>query len=199
MRTFVALELPDSVKDGILALIEELRGRGVRAGWSRRGTLHLTLKFIGEIDEGLQDDVIGAVRRAAATVPPFRFSVSRLGAFPSASKPRVLWIGVDSGQELFDLARRVDGELASLGFPRERRRFHPHVTLGRIRERRDGTGVAEALQTLGSPGGRVVVRDVRVMKSTLARGGAIHEVLAELPLGADLEETFGGPSRGTST
>jgi len=187
MRTFIALELPDSLKDGILALIGELRSRGIRAGWSKRGTLHLTLKFLGEIDESFQDDVIGAVRRAAAAVPPFWFDTSGIGAFPSDARPRVLWVGVDSGQELYDLARLVESELAAVGFPSERRPFHPHVTLGRIRDPRGATGVAEALTTLKAPEGRVVVRDVRVMKSTLAPAGAIHEVLAELPLceGAD--------------
>lgn len=182
VRTFVALELSESLKQGILALIEELRDAGVRASWGRASTLHLTLKFLGDVEEELLDDVVDAVGRASQQIHPFTLTTSSLGAFPSPRRPRVLWLGVEPEQGLFDLARATERELEELGFPRERRRFHPHVTLGRIRDPR-AESVQALLDALNAPRERVVVNEVRVMKSTLAPGGALHEPISAVPLG----------------
>ncbi len=160
VRTFVALELSRPVKEGILDLIETLRRRGVRASWSGEATLHLTLKFLGDVDEELLPDVIGAVRRASARVPSFAFELGSLGAFPSPRRPRVLWVGIDAPDALWDLV---------------------------IRNPRDAEGANEHLATLSAPNGRVVIRETRIMKSTLRPAGAIHEVVAAVALGGEEE------------
>ncbi len=180
-RTFIALELSDNLKEGILALTEELRGRGVRASWARRSTLHLTLKFLGDVEETELPEVVGAVARASSRVSSFGFETRSLGAFPSPRRPRVLWVGVEPEVELFALHKAVEGELAELGFPRERRKFHPHVTIGRIREPR-AESIQEVLDELVAPEERVEVLEVRVMRSTLRPGGAIHELVEAVPL-----------------
>lgn len=182
VRTFVALELSRELKQGILALIEELRGAGVRASWGRASTLHLTLKFLGDVDEDVLDAVVEAVGRAAREVDPFTLETGSLGAFPTPRRPRVLWLGVEPERVLFDLQEAAESELEKLGFPRERRRFHPHITLGRIRDPNAGS-VQHLLEALEAPRERVVVNEVRVMKSTLAPSGAVHEPIAALPLG----------------
>jgi len=186
-RTFIALELSNSLKEGILALTEELRGRGVRASWARRSTLHLTLKFLGDVEETSLPEVVAAVARASSRVSAFSFETRSLGAFPSPERPRVLWVGVEPEGELVALHEAVDGELAELGFPRERRRFHPHVTLGRLREPR-AESVQEILDELVAPRERVDVLEVRVMRSTLRPGGAIHELVDAVPLDSGLRE-----------
>jgi 2'-5' RNA ligase len=180
-RTFIALELSDKLKEGILALTEELRGRGVRASWARRSTLHLTLKFLGDVEETELPEVVGAVARASSRVSSFGFETRSLGAFPSPRRPRVLWVGVEPEVELFALHKAVEGELAELGFPRERRKFHPHVTIGRIREPR-AESIQEVLDELVAPEERVEALEVRVMRSTLRPGGAIHELVEAVPL-----------------
>ena len=194
VRTFVALELSAALKDGILSLIGTLKQSGPRASWSRGGTLHLTLKFLGDVDEGALPDVVAAVRRAARGVPAFAFRTGSPGAFPSPRRPRVLWLGVDPCGELLELQRRLEGELERLGFPRERRRFHPHVTLGRLRDARAGS-VETLLAGVAAPVETVAVHEVLVMKSTLAPGGAVHEVIEVVPLGerheGELEEAGG--------
>lgn len=181
VRTFVALELPEPLRAGILGLARTLRDSGIRASWCRDGTLHLTLKFLGDVEERDLPEVVAAVATAAAGVPPFDFETGRLGAFPSPRDPRVIWLGAEPVDELFDLQAAIEDELSAAGFPRERRSFHPHITLGRVRGRApDGT--CDILATLSAPRARVPVSEVRVMRSTLDPGGAVHEVIETVPL-----------------
>jgi 2'-5' RNA ligase len=187
VRTFVALELSERTRTGILAVVEELRGRGIRASWCRPGTIHLTLKFLGDVDETELPAVVAAVARAARSVSCFTLETRSLGAFPSPARPRVLWMGVEAPAELFDLARAIENELADLGFPREKRRFHPHITLGRIRDGRAGS-ILELLEELTTPREKTDVTEVRIMKSTLRPQGALHEVVEAVPLFSETAE-----------
>lgn len=185
VRTFIALELSEPLKEGILALGTSLKERGVRASWVRPGAMHLTLKFLGDVEERALSGLAGAVGRAAAGVRPFRFETTVLGAFPSPRRPRVIWLGVEPVDELFDLAEAVETELAELGFPRERRPFRPHITIGRIRGPGASGDISGTLADLAGLQEVVEVREVRVMKSTLLPAGARHEVLEALPLGRE--------------
>ncbi len=189
VRTFVALELSPKLKDGILSLIEEMKQRGVRASWSRPSTMHLTLKFLGDVEEEAVPGVVRAVRSAAAGVPVFSFVTRSVGAFPSLARPSVVWVGVAPVDELFELHAEIERRLRSLGFPRERRRFRPHITVGRLRGPAAG-GFGDLLGHLEAPEEQVVAREVWVMKSTLSPGGAIHEPIAAAPLagGTDAPE-----------
>jgi len=186
VRAFVALELSGSLKDGILTLIDELREAGIRAGWSRRGTLHLTLKFLGDVEEALLPDLVTALEAAAAEVPPFTFDTTSMGAFPSPARPRVVWLGVEPVDGLYDLQEAVERELTPLGFPREKRRFHPHITLGRIRAdgtASRGTDITGLLARLPVPRERTAVDGLCLVKSTLTPRGARHESLETIRLG----------------
>lgn len=182
IRTFVALELSRSQKDGILSLTEALKRRGIRASWSRSATLHLTLRFLGDVEASRIGDVVEAARAAISGVEPFVFATAGLGAFPSPRRPRVIWLGVEPSPELFELQSGLERELERVGFPRERRPFKPHLTVGRVRNPGDAAGLPDVLAALDAPHEETIVRDVRVMRSTLARGGAVHEVLERLPL-----------------
>jgi 2'-5' RNA ligase len=181
-RLFVALELPPAAKDGILTVIEDLRSLGVRASWSRAATIHLTLAFLGDTDAPLVDDVSQALLEACSPVAPFEWTVERLGAFPSPRRPRVIWAGVTAPETLFELKRRVDDALGPLGFPPERRRFRPHITLGRIRRDDDASGLERHLASIEVPEAVIPSDEVFLMKSTLRPGGALHEVLGRFPL-----------------
>ncbi|MBN2564659.1 MAG: RNA 2',3'-cyclic phosphodiesterase [Candidatus Eisenbacteria bacterium] len=184
VRTFVALELPEALLEGILRLIHQLRDSGIRASWSGRGTLHVTLKFLGDVEERELPRVVEAVAAASAQVPPFSFETTRLGGFPSPRNPRVLWVGVTPVDELLELQEALETELAAIGFARERRRFHPHITVGRIRGRApEATG--EIISGLDAPRGTVDVTETRVMRSTLDPRGAIHELVKAVPLGGE--------------
>lgn len=180
----MALELSEAQKDGILSLVGELRSAGYRAGWARRETLHLTLRFLGDVEPDGLEGVSEAVRAAAACVSPFTLTTSGVGVFPDARRPRVVWVGVEAGSGLFELYEAVERELELVGFRRERRSFRPHLTMGRIRDPEAAAGLREALAALEVPREETLATEVRVMKSTLARGGAVHEVLERVPLGS---------------
>ena len=180
VRTFIALELSEAAKAGILGCVEALRDRGVKASWARPSTIHLTLRFLGDVDDERLADVVSATERAAAVAQRFEFVTTGLGAFPSPARPRVVWAGVEAPDALYELRSALDVELESAGFARERRRFHPHVTLGRIRS--SVGGLAELLSETPLPAETTRVAAVLVMKSTLAPSGAIHEIVSQVVL-----------------
>jgi RNA 2',3'-cyclic 3'-phosphodiesterase len=147
VRLFVALEIPSAVRDGFGALIKELRAADAsfsknRARWVRPENLHVTLKFIGHVDNGKLDAIRAAlaeVRLGSAVEMGFR----GLGFFPNEKRPRVFWAGIKASPNLAELAAEVDGRLAKLGIPRETREFAPHLTLARF----DPPGISEGLST----------------------------------------------------
>ncbi len=190
VRMFIALELSAALRKGILNLTAELERRGIRASRPGAGTHHLTLKFLGDVEEALIPDIVAAVARAASAVSPFAFDTLSVGAFPSPKRPRVVWVGVEPVDGLYELQEAIEQELTVLGFPRERRRFKPHITIARLREpprSRDDRETAGILAGLVAPDERTWVEEVEVMKSTLTGGGAIHERLAVVPLGGTRE------------
>jgi 2'-5' RNA ligase len=152
--------------------------------WVAPDNLHLTLKFLGGVDAERLEAVATALTAAAAGSTVFDLVVRGLGAFPSPTRPRVLWAGVDEGRAAAaTLARGVDDALAALGFEREARAFAPHVTLGRVRVPRPAPRLAEALAA-GGHFGRQPVASVALMRSDLSSRGARYSELATAPLGA---------------
>ena len=153
-------------------------------GWVARDNVHITLKFLGNVER----ERLGAIERAlgvaAAASAVFDLGMESVGAFPSRTRPRVLWAGVGAGAaELTALAARVDDELAAVGLPRETRPFAAHATLGRVREPHANPHLAEAL---GAPEsfGRQRVTAIALMRSELSPRGARYTALASPPLGA---------------
>jgi len=152
--------------------------------WVAPENFHLTLKFLGGVDEARVPDVIDAVHEAVQRHAAFDLSVAGLGAFPSATRPRVLWAGLRDGADaLAALAESADGAVARLGFPREDRVFSPHVTLARVREPRRAPALADALAAAAArPFGRVPVRAATLMRSDLSPRGARYTPLAAAAL-----------------
>lgn len=153
--------------------------------WVTPGNLHVTLKFLGQVDEARVPAVAGALAAAALGHRVFDVVVRGLGAFPTPVRPRVLWAGLegDAGR-LRALAESVDAACAGLEFPPETRAFAPHVTLGRAREPRRQPALAAAL---AGPAdfGRVRVDRVALMRSELSPGGSRYTELAALPLAVE--------------
>lgn len=145
VRLFVAIPVSLRTVDALAGAAETLARRAQQAGlglrWVAPARYHVTVKYLGWCREDAVAAVIDAVRRAAATVAPFKFTTARLGAFPSTGKASVVWAGVEDVPALAALAAKVDAETAALGFARETRKFHPHVTLARLREAADVANV----------------------------------------------------------
>lgn len=183
LRTFIAIDIPMSQKEQIARLQGELRRLGGRISWTRPEGIHLTLQFLGDVEEEQLPLVAEAVVRAAGHSGPVEIGIAGTGAFPSLRHPRVLWVGVaEPSGRLKELAHAIAEELKALGFPPEDRDFSPHLTLGRVKDPHGAQQVVQALQDANFSGGTFVAREVRVMKSDLKPTGAEYTALYYIPL-----------------
>jgi 2'-5' RNA ligase len=175
VRVFCAIELPEEVRARAAEHIARLREivPEVRASWERTEKLHITLKFFGEIAGEQVETLSAAASRAVEQVQPFRLVLAQAGAFPPRGNPRVLWLGiVDSSGALAQLHNRLETECAAVGFRREERAFHPHLTLARIRAPQGAGRLAQAHQQTGFAAMEFAVTDLIVMRSELGPGGS---------------------------
>ena len=193
-RTFIAIELDEELKAHLRhiqdRLREEMPPRSVR--WVRPEGVHLTLKFLGDTPLAQIEAVQAALGRAAAQVGPFRFEVGGLGCFPHSRRPRVVWVGLhEPTGALAKLHKAIEAQVAPLGFPTEKRAFHPHLTLGRVQRwasksevRQVGEIVAaSALGTLDE----MAVERVCHIRSDLRPSGAVYTTLYAATLGGEGE------------
>lgn len=184
LRAFIAIEISSEVRSRARQLITRLGGTQAKVTWVKPPLIHLTLKFLGDVDLLDIPPVSAAVTEAVADVPPFEIEVRGAGAFPNAARPRTIWLGVHQGQEqMVELHDRVERALSGMGFRRELRRFRPHLTIGRVR----GTQAIGELGELVSQhadfsGGISSVDELVVMSSELERDGPVYEPLAIAPL-----------------
>lgn len=190
LRSFIAIELPEEVRDALNRLEDSLKLKGPAsvARWVNPAGIHLTLKFLGNISSDKVAGIVQVMEQAARKVAPFRLDVDGLGAFPDLKRPRVAWVGLEGEVDnLIRLQQLIDSGLARLGFARESRSFTPHLTLARLREgisaqERGSFGELitsspfEASQTLN-------VDSISLMKSTLTPSGALYSCLALVKLG----------------
>ncbi len=189
VRTFIAIKLPEPVLTEIDRLKAEL-GRqpaSSAARWVATPSIHLTLKFLGEIGASRLQDVFDAVDLACAERTPFELTLGDLGCFPNARRPRVVWVGVQEPTgRLLALQRAIENELAKAGFPRERRAFKPHLTLARIRKtasRAEASLFGQIIAQAKLKNRPVFcVRAIHVIKSDLRPTGPIYTSLHEVPL-----------------
>jgi RNA 2',3'-cyclic 3'-phosphodiesterase len=185
LRTFVALEIGKPIRARAEELIAVLSGTMADVKWVEPHNLHLTLKFLGEVHQREIAEVCQAVARGAAQVKPFELEVRGAGAFPTAARPRTVWLGAGEGAEpMVVLHDRVEAALAKLGYREEHRRFQTHLTIGRVRGA--GPGIAELGQLLLEHAdflaGSMTVQKLTVFCSTLTSDGPIYEVLGSAPL-----------------
>jgi len=184
IRSFVAVLLPEAVQARVDEAAAELRRRAGAVSWVRAENLHLTVRFLGSVDEATLGRVREALAEAAAGLAPFRLALGGFGGFPTAHAPRVIWVGLTAGAEpLVELHARLETALARGGIEPEGRGFHPHVTLGRSREPRGASGIGELLDGTGEPLGESRVEAVHLMRSDLRPEGARYGVLAREALG----------------
>ena len=178
-RLFVAITLPEDLRDRLADLCHGLQG----ARWSVPDNFHLTLRFIGEVDGAMLDEIAHALSEIEGQ--PFALAIDGLGHFESRSKPKVLWAGLTASEPLRHLRDQVETALTRAGLERDTRRFSPHVTLGRLR----GTLPEELSQfiALNSPlrSEPFDVTGITLFQSFLGSEQAIHRVEADYPLGFD--------------
>lgn len=183
LRLFVAVTLPDEVRGALTEVIARLRDAGLRGVRTVAPEgVHVTLKFLGNVDAAVVAALAEALTAAAGEAGPFALALRGTGAFPDGGAPRVLWAGVAGETDaLAALARRVDEACAGLGFPRERRAFSPHLTIARLRDTASAEDRRRAGEALGAGGfegsDSFRVDGVHLIKSTLTPRGAVYETL----------------------
>ncbi len=184
MRLFVAVSLPSEIRNRLAAVQDQLRRAQADVSWVRAENVHVTLKFLGEVEEKRLDKIRPALTDVARAAAPFSMEVAGLGSF-GGRNPRVVWVGVGEGAEqLVQLAGQVEGALGRVGFPKERRGFTAHLTLGRVRSSRNTEALLAALQeSQAERFGTVTATQFELMQSELRPSGSVYTVLDRFPLG----------------
>ena len=188
IRAFIAIELPYEVKKDLSKILDKLKpGREKVVKWVNPNSIHLTLKFLGNIPENKIVDITHSIAKSSAFIHPFDLQLQGLGAFPNLRSPRVVWVGVGGDiPSVVSLQRNIDQSLVSLGFSPEKREFSPHLTLGRVRDKARHDERSELGKTVASltipKSPPFIVYSVSLMKSTLTSSGAIYNQIATITL-----------------
>jgi len=188
IRSFIAIELPGELRRTLSKLQTQLKSGEQRSvKWVDPNSIHLTLKFLGNITFKQIEDVTRAMEQAAAGISPFNLEVKELGVFPGPKRVRVVWVGLTSDlDQLKRLQQKIESTVSPLGFPSKAREFTPHLTLARVRD--DATPQErEALgQLITSTKAAIdysfTVDSLNLMRSILSREGAIYSRIAAIPL-----------------
>ncbi|HRU07156.1 MAG TPA: RNA 2',3'-cyclic phosphodiesterase [Candidatus Brocadiia bacterium] len=191
MRAFLALEMSESIRQNLARLQSGLRPalKGVR--WVEPQSLHLTLKFLGDVAGGFAEQAGPALAACAAAAPVSKLVCQGVGAFPDARRPRVVWVGLaEDPPMLAALSHALDRAAAAFGVAPEDKPFRAHVTIGRVKEPKPAPGIAAALAAqAGFVAGAMEAREIVLMKSDLRPAGPVYTPLARFALGGQ----SGGP------
>lgn len=179
MRTFIAIEIPAEIKTALSRLQTELRRAGADVSWTKSENVHLTLKFLGEIEERMVSEIERACIDVAAKFQPFTLDLDSTGVFPNARQPRVLWVGLAGEiEKAVEIQRQLDERMMAIGFDREEKSFRPHLTIGRVKSNRKTRELLALTCSYQLPKLIFDVKEIAVMKSELLPAGARYTALA---------------------
>jgi 2'-5' RNA ligase len=184
VRAFIAIDLDPEIKETLQSLIRDLKTARADIRWVSAEAMHLTLKFLGPIDDSQALRVKDILKDIATHHAPFPLRLEGTGAFPGEKSPRVLWVGFASGPELPALQEEIEHSLEAEGFEREKRGFTPHLTVGRVKgQDRVAKAMAELDQRRGEAFGSMTVRKIALFESLLRPEGAEYRIVFEAGLG----------------
>lgn len=179
MRTFLAIEIPDKLKRKIDNFIADARDAELPIKWVQFNNLHITLKFLGEIDEPQKQEIESIIIDLCKCHIPFEMNLEGIGCFPHPRNPRVLWIGVKQGIELLtDISCEIEKKFSDLGF-KEEKRFHAHLTIGRVKK----ACSVDSILSKRFISENFPVTSIAFFKSSLTSQGPVYEALAKFKLG----------------
>ena len=187
MRTFIAIELPRQIKDKLTELQILLKQTGADVKWVFPKNIHLTLKFLGEIDEKQLPEIIQIIEGAAKNNKTFQASLSSYGVFPKIEFPRVIWVAVNKGDnETKKLAEELENGLEQIGIPKEEKAFSSHITIGRVKSQLNKEKLVKALKESGNyfegENTGFDINKITLFKSTLNVSGPAYDILKEVSL-----------------
>lgn len=181
VRAFISINLAGSLHRTLTEVIEKFSAARASVKWVEPENAHLTLKFLGNVEEERLPEVFDACEQAVKGIGPIDMEVRAVGCFPNKNRPRIVWLGIEKGAErVKELQRRVESELERIGFPKEDREFKTHLTIGRVKGKQ---GISRLCQLLEEERniflGSMRTEKVSVMKSqTLPKGPVYTELRA---------------------
>lgn len=183
MRLFTGIPLNDDVRGRILEELRPFKEIGTSIRWTRAQDIHLTVKFIGEVNDGLAARIAAALAASRPPVAPFQLRIRGFGKFPSGDDLHIFWAGVEDSPPLLALFNAIESALAPLGVAAEARPFQPHLTLGRNKSRYHFAALLARLAEKSDLFlGACAVGAYRLMRSQLTPAGPVYSVLQEIPL-----------------
>lgn len=188
IRAFIAIELPAELKKELADFEAQLkRSSPPVVRWVDTNSIHVTLKFLGEVSEDSIDEIMLAMDEAAKEITPFTLEVREVGAFPNLNRVQVVWVGVRGNlDKVIQLQKRIESNTEQLGFPRESREFTPHLTLGRIRNEATTNDRQRLGKLLAGTAFKAIhnieVGGINLMKSQLTPVGAIYTCIGSIKL-----------------
>jgi RNA 2',3'-cyclic 3'-phosphodiesterase len=185
VRLFAAIEIPNKIRSTLALMLRELRGVAPDAKWVRPENLHVTLKFLGEVDPARLGRIQASLKVIRSS-GPLTLDFRGLGFFPNEKRPRVLWAGIDSSTNLRPLAEDIDRSLHEIGFPLEEKPFTPHLTLARFNPPGLPPNLAAAIKPHSSQNfGSLGARQFHLIESKLKPGGAEYTTVQTFPIFAE--------------
>ncbi|MBC8346696.1 MAG: RNA 2',3'-cyclic phosphodiesterase [Candidatus Marinimicrobia bacterium] len=179
IRTFIAIPVPESVFNLQGNLKETILEKTGKVRWVRQDQLHLTIKFVGDTPDESIDEVRGVMQKVADQITPFDLSIQKTGCFPKIERPRVMWIGLEGAlDQLNQLVEMVHNGLHPLGFPREEKNFHPHITLARAKyPQKNAPDISSFLNTSYDPI-PFQIEKFQFISSELFPNGPVYTILS---------------------
>jgi len=193
MRTFIAIELSDEIRERLVQIESHLKYAGADVKWVEKDNIHLSLKFLGEVSEEKNPEIKSILDQISKTTGPFELSLNLskevpgtffIGAFPNIDHPRVIWVGLNKGaEESKTLAERIDDELSKIGFQKESRPFAAHLTIGRVRSGKNREALSGKMKSYQfSAISCQLIESICLFQSTLTPKGPIYTKLHEMKL-----------------
>ena len=185
IRTFIAIKIPETIQEKLGEIQDKLRQADAQVSWVKPDGIHLTLNFLGDIEEKQIPAILEAMKASAKTVKPFQLQIGYAGAFPNMNFPRVIWIGVtdDEAGSLKTLEADLSSRLKKVGFQDEGGRFQPHLTLGRVKSQKNKSTLFRAIEAIVNIWvGAISVDALYLIRSELKPTGAEYTNIGEVKL-----------------
>lgn len=182
MRVFLAIDFPEEIKQTLLQKIDNFRQSYPEFKWIKKPALHLTIKFIGEVQESTIPEIHNLLKEDLQNINPFTLSTTELGFFPNPTKARVFYLDLEKSGPLHSCFSLINEKLATIGIEKETRAFHPHITLARIKNRALSYAESNQLLCQQIPKLEINVKEIVLMQSELLPGGARYTAVQRFSL-----------------
>ncbi|MFA5339638.1 MAG: RNA 2',3'-cyclic phosphodiesterase [Candidatus Omnitrophota bacterium] len=195
IRVFIAIELPPQARDELISVQATLKRSGADVKWVEPENIHLSLRFIGDVGPDKTEEIKNQLAGVASASKAFELTMKGIGAFPDLDHPRVIWAGVDRGAaESARIADGLEAKLRAIGIAGEemlKNKFHPHITLGRVRSGRNGDKLRGLVETVGFEAGPVIKAEyLTLFMSRLTPQGSVYTALLKAKMAISRTERF---------